>query len=166
MLHPQVLGVVENMSTLHVSLESLRFLNAAAGSSGAQADVTAAVQTALQKALVDSGIVGSLSEVAAAADIFLPTGGGAARMCEQLGLQLLGKVPLDPLLGQAAEEGRSVLEPEGTQQQPANGTSGGAVNGAIAAAAAAAGAPVPPSAAALQTIVQRVMRQVEAGSSK
>jgi hypothetical protein len=158
----QVLGVVENMSTLHVSLDTLKFLNKTAGSSSTQADITAAVQTALQKALVDSGLVGSLADVAAAADIFLPTGGGAARMCEQLGLQLLGKVPLDPLLCQAAEEGRSVLEPEGAQQA-ANGTSGAAAHGS---AAAAGGAHAPPSAAALTAIVQLVMQQVEAGSSK
>jgi hypothetical protein len=163
----QVLGVVENMSTLHLSLDALTFLNtAAAGSSSAQqADITAAVKTALQQALVDTGLVSSLSDVAAAADIFLPTGGGAARMCEQLGLQLLGKVPLDPLLGQAAEEGRSVLEAAGSHAV-ANGTSGsaGAANGAAAGPAAAPGR-VPPSAAALQAIVQRVMQQVEAGAS-
>jgi hypothetical protein len=169
-----VLGVVENMSTLHVPLDSLRFLNAsgaaaATGSSSVQPDLTAAVQAALRTALVDSGLVGSLSDVAAAADVFLPTGGGAARMCEQLGLTLLGKVPLDPFLGQAAEEGRSVLEPAavvtGSQQhhqQPANGSA--ATNGS--AAAAAAGAHVPPSAAALQAIVQKVMQQVEPQSKQ
>jgi hypothetical protein len=159
----QVLGVVENMSTLHVSLDTLKFLIKTAGSSSStQADITAVVQTALQKALVDSGLVGNLADVAAAADVFLPTGGGAARMCEQLGLQLLGKVPLDPLLGQAAEEGRSVLEPEGAQQA-ANGTSGAAANGS---AGAAAGGHAPPSAAALTAIVEQVMQQVELGSSK
>lgn len=166
----QVLGVVENMSTLHVALDSLTFLNTAAAAGGSssttttttqQADITAAVRTALQQALVDSGMVGSLSDVAAAADIFLPTGGGAARMCEQLGLTLLGKVPLDPLLGQAAEEGRSVLDTDGNSSHAAaNGTSGGA-----AAAAAGAAGHVPPSAAALQAIVQRVLQQVEGGGA-
>lgn len=164
----QVLGVVENMSTLHVALDSLTFLNtAAAGGSGSggsntqQADITAAVRAALQQALVDSGLVGSLSDVAAAADIFLPTGGGAAHMCEQLGLRLLGKVPLDPLLGQAAEEGRSVLEPEGSSSHAATN---GAPGGAAAAAAGAAGH-VPPSAAALQAIVQRVLQEIEGGGA-
>lgn len=156
---------MENMSTLHVPLDSLRFLNAAAaatGSSSPQPDLTAAVQTALRSALVDSGLVGSLSDVAAAADVFLPTGGGAARMCEQLGLTLLGKVPLDPFLGQAAEEGRSVLEPAavatGSQRHHQSADGSAATNGS---AAAAAGAHVPPSAAALQAIVQKVMQQVE-----
>jgi hypothetical protein len=159
----QVLGVVENMSTLHVSLDALTFLNTAAGSSSsAQADITAAVTAALQQALVDTGLVSSLSDVSAAADIFLPTGGGAARMCDQLGLHLLGKVPLDPLLGQAAEEGRSVLDAEGPHAGVANGTAGAAGKGG----AAVGGGPdvrVPPSAAALQAIVQQILQQVEAG---
>lgn len=163
-LLPQVLGVVENMSTLHVSLDALTFLHTAAcsgSSSSVQADVTAAVNAALQKALVDTGMIASLSDVSAAADIFLPTGGGAARMCDQLGLHLLGKVPLDPLLGQAAEEGRSVLEAEGAHAGPANGTA--AAKGGAAVGAGPDGR-VPPSAAALQAIVQQILQQVEAGA--
>jgi hypothetical protein len=153
-----VLGVVENMSTLHIALDSLRFMAtpAAAASSGGdkprqqqqqqeQQDLTAAVRAALQAALVDSGLVRSLGDVAAAADVFLPTGGGAAAMCAQLGLQLLGKVPLDPLLGQAAEEGRAV-------GPAANGTAGGHEEQHA----------VPPSAAALQAIVKRILQQVDA----
>lgn len=160
--------MVENMSTLHVSLDALSFLSTAAGSS-TQQDVTAEVKAALEKALVQTGLVSSLSDVAAAADIFLPTGGGAARMCDQLGLHLLGKVPLDPLLGQAAEEGRSVLEADAVHAGAANGTSGaaaaanGAANGA-AAAGAGSGVKMPPSASALQAIVQQIIQLVEAGS--
>ncbi|KAF8069438.1 NBP35 [Scenedesmus sp. PABB004] len=136
----EVLGVVENMSTLQVSLPALRF---AAG----QADVTAAVQAALQAALVGGGLVGDLGDVSASTDVFLPTGGGAARMCEQLGLRLLGRVPLDPLLGQAAEEGRSVLA-------------------LSEEAAAAAGARAAPSAAALRGIVGQIIADVEAAAAQ
>jgi hypothetical protein len=163
----QVLGVVENMSTLHIALDSVRFVggssappaaaDAAADADGAsqqQMDLTAAVRSALQAALVDTGLVASLADVAAAADVFLPTGGGAAKMCQQLGLQLLGKVPLDPLLGQAAEEGRSVLA-----VAAAAGDGSGEQQGANGAAAAAS---VAPSAAALRAIVQSVVQQVEA----
>lgn len=170
-----MLGVVENMSTLHIALDSLRFVTSSLAEAAASAatplsngtstsstttaqhDLTAAVHRALQAALVDSGLVTSLADVAAAADVFLPTGGGAARMCEQLGLQLLGKVPLDPLLGQAAEEGRSVLTPElGVGVQ---------VNGALGKGKVPV--QVPPSAAALQDIVRKVLQQLEAsgGSS-
>lgn len=31
-------------------------------------------------------------------------------MCHQMGIPLLGKVPLDPGLGKAAEEGRSIFQ--------------------------------------------------------
>jgi hypothetical protein len=149
----QVLGVVENMSTLQVGLPTLRFLNNSSSSS--QADLTAAVQAALHAALVVPGLVKDLSEVTAATDVFLPTGGGAGAMCEQLGLQLLGRVPLDPLLGQAAEEGRSVL------------AVAAAAAGENGAAGAGGGEGVQqqreaPSAAALQLIVQKIIADVQA----
>uniref|UniRef100_A0A3B4DSN7 AAA+ ATPase domain-containing protein n=1 Tax=Pygocentrus nattereri TaxID=42514 RepID=A0A3B4DSN7_PYGNA len=41
--------------------------------------------------------------------IFPPTTGGAQRMCEELGLTLLGKVPLDPRIGRSCDEGKSFL---------------------------------------------------------
>lgn len=137
----QVLGVVENMSTLQVSLPSLRFINTKQPAGSQQADLTAAVTAALQQALVQTGLVQDLSNVTAAAEVFLPSGGGAANMCKQLQLQLLGRVPLDPLLGQAAEEGRSVLDKSQT---------------------AAGEKTLAPSAAALQAIVQQLITAIEA----
>uniref|UniRef100_A0A672RZT9 NUBP iron-sulfur cluster assembly factor 1, cytosolic n=1 Tax=Sinocyclocheilus grahami TaxID=75366 RepID=A0A672RZT9_SINGR len=41
--------------------------------------------------------------------IFPPTSGGAQRMCEELNLPLLGRVPLDPRIGRSCDEGRSFL---------------------------------------------------------
>lgn len=41
--------------------------------------------------------------------IFPPTTGGAERMCEDLNLPLLGKVPLDPRIGKSCDEGKSFL---------------------------------------------------------
>lgn len=41
--------------------------------------------------------------------IFPPTTGGAERMCEELDLPLLGKVPLDPRIGRSCDEGKSFL---------------------------------------------------------
>jgi hypothetical protein len=159
----QVLGVVENMSTLQVGLPALRFLNSSSSSSSAAAaaaDLTAAVQAALHEALVVPGLVKDLSEVAAATDVFLPTGGGAGKMCAQLGLQLLGRVPLDPLLGQAAEEGRSVL---------AVAAAADAENGSGAAATANGVQQQPqkeaPSAVALQSIVQKIIADVAAATA-
>jgi hypothetical protein len=155
----QVLGVVENMSTLQVGLPALRFLNSSSSSSGAAADLTAAVQAALHEALVVKGLVKDLSEVAAATDVFLPTGGGAGRMCEQLGLQLLGRVPLDPLLGQAAEEGRSVLAVAAAAALE-NGGGAAAANGKSGQQQQEA-----PSAVALQSIVQKIIADVAAATA-
>jgi len=42
--------------------------------------------------------------------IFIPSTGGAEKMCKDLGLTLLGKVPLDPVLARACDEGKSYLE--------------------------------------------------------
>lgn len=140
---------MENMSTLQVSLPSLRFINTEEPAGSQQADITAAVTAALRQALVQAGVVQDLSHVAAATDVFLPTGGGAASMCEQLKLLLLGRVPLDPLLGQAAEEGRSVL----------------ALSSEAAGSKAADRKQTAPSAAALQAIVKRVMGEVDAAAA-
>ncbi|KAF4092543.1 hypothetical protein AMELA_G00022180 [Ameiurus melas] len=41
--------------------------------------------------------------------IFPPTTGGAQRMCEELNLPLLGRVPLDPRIGRSCDEGKSFL---------------------------------------------------------
>lgn len=41
--------------------------------------------------------------------IFPPTSGGAERMCSDLNLPLLGKVPLDPRIARSCDEGKSFL---------------------------------------------------------
>ncbi len=43
-------------------------------------------------------------------DIFIPSTGGAGKMAEELGLELLGKVPLDPRIGMTCDEGKSFLD--------------------------------------------------------
>ncbi|KAI4348265.1 hypothetical protein L6164_009005 [Bauhinia variegata] len=43
----------------------------------------------------------------ASSEVFDSSHGGAARMCNEMGVLFLGKVPLDPQLCKAAEEGRS-----------------------------------------------------------
>ncbi|MEQ2237943.1 Cytosolic Fe-S cluster assembly factor nubp1 [Ilyodon furcidens] len=42
--------------------------------------------------------------------IFPPTSGGAEKMCADLSLPLLGKVPLDPRIGRSCDEGNSFLK--------------------------------------------------------
>lgn len=48
-----------------------------------------------------------LLEYFACSEVFDTSGGGAARMCAEVGVPFLGKVPLDPKLCKAAEEGKS-----------------------------------------------------------
>ena len=42
--------------------------------------------------------------------IFKPTTGGAEGMVKEMGLELLGKVPLDPRIGASCDEGKSFLD--------------------------------------------------------
>ncbi|XP_009869766.1 PREDICTED: cytosolic Fe-S cluster assembly factor NUBP1, partial [Apaloderma vittatum] len=41
--------------------------------------------------------------------IFPPTTGGAEKMCQDLNVTLLGKVPLDPRIGKSCDQGQSVF---------------------------------------------------------
>ncbi|KAJ1680200.1 cytosolic Fe-S cluster assembly factor nbp35 [Spiromyces aspiralis] len=42
--------------------------------------------------------------------IFYPTTGGAKAMCEELGIPLLGSIPLDPQIGKACDFGQSFID--------------------------------------------------------
>ncbi|MBW0496053.1 hypothetical protein O181_035768 [Austropuccinia psidii MF-1] len=42
-------------------------------------------------------------------EIFLPTSGGAERLCQEEGLELLGKIPLDPRIGKGCDMGQDWL---------------------------------------------------------
>ena len=39
----------------------------------------------------------------------VPANGGAEKMAQEMGAPFLGRIPLDPSLGRAAEEGRSAV---------------------------------------------------------
>ena len=43
-------------------------------------------------------------------DIFIPSTGGAKKLCEEMDLTLLGKVPLDPRIGKACDFGTSYID--------------------------------------------------------
>lgn len=43
-------------------------------------------------------------------DIFPATTGGAAKMCEEMGVSLLGELPIDPKIGQACDQGTNFIE--------------------------------------------------------
>ena len=98
----KVLGVVENMSGLRVPLDGCSFVD---GESGV--DETARVMEIL--ASQDAALA---SKLVVRADVFAPSKGGAQAMCEASGVKFLGKVPLDPAIGRAAELGKSIFDPE------------------------------------------------------
>lgn len=54
-------------------------------------------------------------------DIFFPSSGGAERMCKEMDVPYLGKIPLDPSISRAGELGRSVFQEEGNAASPGVG---------------------------------------------
>ncbi|KAL7232724.1 hypothetical protein ACSBR2_010683 [Camellia fascicularis] len=98
----QVLGVVENMSGLCQPVSDFKFMKVT--ETGEQRDVTEwAIKCMREKAPEMLDLVGY-------AEVFDSSGGGAATMCSEMGVPFLGKVPLDPRLCKAAEEGRSCFD--------------------------------------------------------
>ncbi|OIW10334.1 hypothetical protein TanjilG_28085 [Lupinus angustifolius] len=95
----KVLGVVENMSGLYQPLTDLKFMKLT--DSGEQKDVTEWVLENIREKLPE------ILSLIACSEVFDSSGGGAMKMCDEMGVPFLGKVPLDPLLCKAAEEGRS-----------------------------------------------------------
>ncbi|ESQ28921.1 hypothetical protein EUTSA_v10024147mg, partial [Eutrema salsugineum] len=98
-----VLGVVENMSGLTQPLADVKFMNVLADT-GITIDVTQDVISCLRKNAPE------LVDVFAYTEVFDSSGGGAERMCREMGVPFLGKVPLDPKLCRAAEQGKSCFE--------------------------------------------------------
>ncbi|BAB08742.1 nucleotide-binding protein [Arabidopsis thaliana] len=57
-----------------------------------------------------SGLSQPLLDIVACSEVFDSSGGGAERMCREMGVPFLGKVPMDPQLCKAAEQGKSCFE--------------------------------------------------------
>ncbi|KAJ3678066.1 hypothetical protein LUZ60_001869 [Juncus effusus] len=95
----KVLGVVENMSGLKQPLSDLKFTRLT--ESGSETDATESVQNLIREKAPE------LLDVLACSEIFDSSGGGARKMCLEMGVPFLGTVPMDPKLCKAAEEGRS-----------------------------------------------------------
>lgn len=94
-----VLGVVENMSGLCQPVTDFKYVRQL--KNGEQDDVTEwALKVMREKAP-------ELLDLVACSEVFDSSGGGAARMCREMGVPFLGKVPLDPKLCKAAEDGKS-----------------------------------------------------------
>ena len=92
-----MLGVVENMSGLQQSVDTVRFLSVSDDASQKPADVTAAVLEALRHVAPDLG------SLMVQSDVFRATKGGAESMATNMGVPFLGRVPLDPALSLAGK---------------------------------------------------------------
>ncbi|GIL84592.1 hypothetical protein Vretimale_14588 [Volvox reticuliferus] len=115
-----VLGVVENMAGLVTPLERCTFTAAtssvaANGGAAVAGDGFTAAGTGAEVD-VTSQVLAFLTERFPGASLRVRTevfraGGAADRMCTDMNVELLGRVPLDPGLGAAADAGQPVVGP-------------------------------------------------------
>mmetsp|Transcript_9696 Transcript_9696/g.11640 ORF Transcript_9696/g.11640 Transcript_9696/m.11640 type:complete len:370 (+) Transcript_9696:123-1232(+) len=92
-----VLGVVENMSTMTIPINSLAFVHNETGADATQE---------LQQLIADK--CPELLSHSIAMNIFPPAGGGPKAMAEKFDVPFLGKLPMDPSIQKAAEAGSSL----------------------------------------------------------
>ena len=95
----KVLGVVENMSGLSQPVMDFKFMRMT--ETGEHIDVSGWVREYFREKAPE------LQDLIACSEVFDCSSGGAEKMCREMGVPFLGKVPLDPQLCKAAEEGRS-----------------------------------------------------------
>lgn len=95
----KILGVVENMSGLKQKLPDLKFSRVT--ESGTETDATEWALNLIREKAPE------LLDTLVCSEIFDSSQGGAQKMCLEMGVPFLGKVPMDPHLCRAAEEGRS-----------------------------------------------------------
>uniref|UniRef100_I1PME8 ArsA/GET3 Anion-transporting ATPase-like domain-containing protein n=1 Tax=Oryza glaberrima TaxID=4538 RepID=I1PME8_ORYGL len=93
-----ILGVVENMSGLRQAFSDMKFVKPS------EAGETDATEWALNYIKEKAP---ELLSVVACSEVFDSSKGGAEKMCQEMEVPFLGKVPMDPQLCKAAEEGRS-----------------------------------------------------------
>lgn len=103
----EVLGVVENMSGLSQPLSEFKFTRTT--ETGEQKDMTEWAMSYMRENAPE------MLNLIACTEVFDTSGGGAAKMCNDMGVPFLGKVPLDPQLCKAAEEGRSCFSDDKCQ---------------------------------------------------
>lgn len=94
-----VLGVIENMSGIQQPISSLIFKRIAGD--GKEEDVTEETLKSLQMHSPH------LLSLFACTEVFHVSGGGAEKMAKEMNVPFLGRVPIDPELSKASEEGRS-----------------------------------------------------------
>ncbi|GKA70184.1 cytosolic Fe-S cluster assembly factor NBP35, partial [Tanacetum coccineum] len=96
----QVLGIVENMSGLSQPLSDIKYMKRSMNGEEPEDVTKRALKIMKEKAP-------ELLDYIACTEVFDSSGGGAAGMCAEMGVPFLGKVPLDPKLRKAGEEGKS-----------------------------------------------------------
>ncbi|KAL3790119.1 hypothetical protein ACHAW5_007726 [Stephanodiscus triporus] len=101
-----VLGIVENMSGLQMRVSDLSFFRERIinGSETVPFDCTDDALSLLREKCPE------VLSMIAAADVFPPSGGGPRGMAEKFNVPYLGKLPLDPNLLKACEDGVSFVE--------------------------------------------------------
>lgn len=92
-----ILGIVENMGTYQATLHDLQFTTRDGS------DCTASVMQKIQESCPEA------LDCIVNAEIFAPYKGGGERMASDLGLPFWGRLPLDPKLLKACEEGKSFV---------------------------------------------------------
>mmetsp|Transcript_4093 Transcript_4093/g.8833 ORF Transcript_4093/g.8833 Transcript_4093/m.8833 type:complete len:374 (-) Transcript_4093:170-1291(-) len=93
-----VLGVVENMAQMRLPVNSLRFV------SGEGNDATETALATLRERCPE------IFDMDIALDIFPAANGGPQAMAAKFDVPYLGRVPMDPKLQNAAENGKPILE--------------------------------------------------------
>lgn len=101
----RVIGVVENMSDLQCPISDIAFLED-------DVDVTQKVIEALRAARLNPDRLFGRIEILDA------TKGGGMALAKQMNVPFLGSIPMDPKLSQAAEQGKSILDPETKKKSP------------------------------------------------
>ena len=101
-----VLGIVENMSGLQMRVSDLTFFrdNSSNIGSDENADCTSDVLSLLQEKCPE------VLSMIATTDVFPSSGGGPRGMAEKFSVPYLGKLPLDPNLLKACEDGTSFVD--------------------------------------------------------
>ncbi|KAJ0972384.1 hypothetical protein J5N97_020343 [Dioscorea zingiberensis] len=94
-----VLGVVENMSGLMQPISDIGFVKL--NEHGEEEDTTEWTLNYIKTHAPE------LLTLFVRSELFDSSGGGAAQMCVDMGVPFLGKIPMEPQLCKAAEEGRS-----------------------------------------------------------
>eukprot|EP01025_Chloroclados_australasicus_P010810 TRINITY_DN1455_c0_g1_i2.p2 TRINITY_DN1455_c0_g1~~TRINITY_DN1455_c0_g1_i2.p2 ORF type:complete len:351 (-),score=63.24 TRINITY_DN1455_c0_g1_i2:417-1469(-) len=104
----QILGVVENMSGLESKLQDTKIINQDGE------DVSDGILQQIKLAIGEQ----QFENLSICMDVFNTELGGGAMLAKKYGLELLGKVPLDPNVGNTSENGQGIISRLGEKSRP------------------------------------------------